>query len=447
MLTGAVPFDGDSTAEVLTQHIQSSPPSPRERRPDTPDYVENVVLMALAKAPAERFPTVYRLVEALREGERSAPRRTGSMPPEPPDAPEPEASSPSLSAPGPASQLAEAMAAEPPSSPALVALPAAPRQQISEKVSQQVRKKAGQTAIIKVNTTAPPSMTQEWFAEGDNLADAAGGSSAELPAAAPERKRMRTERVAPISYPSTDNLPAARKSPMPWIILGILAILGATIAVLFLLPAKKKKAPLASASPSAPAPVPVPVPVPVSDPSPSPPPSASVSASVSPSASASASASPSASAPPSPSPSAASRPRPSSSPRPSSGGLPALLTPRPSPSASAAPPPGSDAAQAEAAIQRGRDALAAGNAAEASDQFTQARRFDPGNTEAIIGMGEVALLQGKPSEAAVHLGEAARRRPRSGRIQRLLAKALELAGDTAGAEAARKRAQALDRVP
>src|SRR5207253_461408 len=95
------------------------------------------------------------------------------------------------------------------------------------------------------------------------------------------------------------------------------------------------------------------------------------------------------------------------------------------PPASSAPSPTltGDAAQADAAIKRGQDALAAGNFDQAASEFNQARRFDPSNTDAIVGMGEVALMQQKPAEAVVHLNEAARRRPRSGRIQRLLAKA------------------------
>jgi serine/threonine protein kinase len=63
LLTGRRPFDGSSMAQLLNQHLQLPPdlrPSPRGDRP--------ALLKALAKDPADRWPTVTAFVQALRGG-------------------------------------------------------------------------------------------------------------------------------------------------------------------------------------------------------------------------------------------------------------------------------------------------------------------------------------------------------------------------------------------
>ncbi|HLI90793.1 MAG TPA: serine/threonine-protein kinase [Ktedonobacteraceae bacterium] len=63
-LTGERPFQG-SFAEVSSQHIFTPPPPLHEKVPDTPSAVEEVVLKALAKDPAQRFPTIQAFADAL----------------------------------------------------------------------------------------------------------------------------------------------------------------------------------------------------------------------------------------------------------------------------------------------------------------------------------------------------------------------------------------------
>ncbi len=53
MLTGRVPFEGD-TSSVLAQQIVQPPPPPRERAPEIPAGLEALVLRMLAKDPAAR---------------------------------------------------------------------------------------------------------------------------------------------------------------------------------------------------------------------------------------------------------------------------------------------------------------------------------------------------------------------------------------------------------
>ncbi len=56
-LCGARPFRG-SFPEIAAQHLNVSPPSLRARNPRIPPALEEVVMVVLAKSPAQRYPTV-----------------------------------------------------------------------------------------------------------------------------------------------------------------------------------------------------------------------------------------------------------------------------------------------------------------------------------------------------------------------------------------------------
>ncbi|NLM96972.1 MAG: PASTA domain-containing protein, partial [Halanaerobiaceae bacterium] len=55
MLTGVVPFRGDSPISVALKHIQETPKRPGLINPEIPENVENIVMKAIAKDPADRF--------------------------------------------------------------------------------------------------------------------------------------------------------------------------------------------------------------------------------------------------------------------------------------------------------------------------------------------------------------------------------------------------------
>src|SRR3954451_19852417 len=55
MLTGAVPFTGDSPVEIAMKHLSATPPSVSVKRPDVPRSLDQVVLRALAKDPSARY--------------------------------------------------------------------------------------------------------------------------------------------------------------------------------------------------------------------------------------------------------------------------------------------------------------------------------------------------------------------------------------------------------
>jgi serine/threonine-protein kinase len=65
MLTGALPFQGESMGEVLVKQVAQPPPAPRGLNPDIPPAVEQVVLRCLAKEPAARFQTMRELRDVL----------------------------------------------------------------------------------------------------------------------------------------------------------------------------------------------------------------------------------------------------------------------------------------------------------------------------------------------------------------------------------------------
>jgi eukaryotic-like serine/threonine-protein kinase len=58
LLTGDVPFEGDSFVAVALRHINEPPPSILERRGDVPPRVAAAVDRALAKDPRDRFPSM-----------------------------------------------------------------------------------------------------------------------------------------------------------------------------------------------------------------------------------------------------------------------------------------------------------------------------------------------------------------------------------------------------
>jgi eukaryotic-like serine/threonine-protein kinase len=58
LLTGSVPFTGENFVAVAMRHINEPAPSVLERRPDVPLRVADAVDRALAKEPADRFPTM-----------------------------------------------------------------------------------------------------------------------------------------------------------------------------------------------------------------------------------------------------------------------------------------------------------------------------------------------------------------------------------------------------
>jgi serine/threonine protein kinase len=67
MVLGRVPFEGTTAMRIINKHIYEPPPPPRSLRPDLPEPIEQVMLKALAKKPADRYDHPGDLAQAFRE--------------------------------------------------------------------------------------------------------------------------------------------------------------------------------------------------------------------------------------------------------------------------------------------------------------------------------------------------------------------------------------------
>lgn len=67
MLTGRVPFNGETTVAIAIKHIQSPMPSPREFVPDIPRSVEQIVLKCCEKSPDRRYQNMNELIGDLKQ--------------------------------------------------------------------------------------------------------------------------------------------------------------------------------------------------------------------------------------------------------------------------------------------------------------------------------------------------------------------------------------------
>jgi hypothetical protein len=80
MLTRRVPFERANDHAKLWAHLADPPPRPSDARPDLPPELDAVVLRALAKDPAERFPSAGDLARSARSaaghGGAPGPERT-----------------------------------------------------------------------------------------------------------------------------------------------------------------------------------------------------------------------------------------------------------------------------------------------------------------------------------------------------------------------------------
>ena len=82
MLAGEPPFHGRTSQAVVARLITERPASIRTIRETVPPEVEAAVLRALAKVPADRFPTGEAFAAALRDGMTASGARPGTAEPE-----------------------------------------------------------------------------------------------------------------------------------------------------------------------------------------------------------------------------------------------------------------------------------------------------------------------------------------------------------------------------
>ncbi|MBX3066552.1 MAG: SUMF1/EgtB/PvdO family nonheme iron enzyme [Anaerolineae bacterium] len=80
MITGKVPFEGETATSVLLKHLQQLPASPRSIIPDLPEDVEFTIMRALAKDPKARFDNAKDMLLALDGKVKPAASETLIMP-------------------------------------------------------------------------------------------------------------------------------------------------------------------------------------------------------------------------------------------------------------------------------------------------------------------------------------------------------------------------------
>ena len=76
MVSGALPFDGDTTFAALAKRLHEDAPSPRIHVPNLDSRWEAVILRCLAREPSQRFASTIELLDALSGGKMPRPPGT-----------------------------------------------------------------------------------------------------------------------------------------------------------------------------------------------------------------------------------------------------------------------------------------------------------------------------------------------------------------------------------
>lgn len=76
MVTGDVPFTGESTLKVMYQRIQEKPKSPKLVNPELPNWLVRIIMRCLEKDPAARYQSAYEILADLQGSKSSAGARS-----------------------------------------------------------------------------------------------------------------------------------------------------------------------------------------------------------------------------------------------------------------------------------------------------------------------------------------------------------------------------------
>ncbi len=71
MVTGDVPFTGESTLKVMYQRLQERPKSPKITNPLVPTWLDRVIMRCLEKDPDDRYQNAYEILADLQGGSQS----------------------------------------------------------------------------------------------------------------------------------------------------------------------------------------------------------------------------------------------------------------------------------------------------------------------------------------------------------------------------------------
>jgi tRNA A-37 threonylcarbamoyl transferase component Bud32 len=76
MVTGAPPFDGDSSQQIVGKHIADPPPAASDMNPKVPRELSEVILRLLEKQPADRFHSAAETIAALESDKQPSTMRS-----------------------------------------------------------------------------------------------------------------------------------------------------------------------------------------------------------------------------------------------------------------------------------------------------------------------------------------------------------------------------------
>src|SRR5437660_687133 len=79
LLTGTVPFEGETAVAIAFKQVSAQPRPPSELNPAVPASLDAVVLRALAKDPAQRFTDADEFIAVLQQERAALPASTGAV--------------------------------------------------------------------------------------------------------------------------------------------------------------------------------------------------------------------------------------------------------------------------------------------------------------------------------------------------------------------------------
>lgn len=82
--TGRPPYEGDSSTEIIRQHLAADVPDPRHKRPDLPPPLASFIMRGLAKDPRKRPASCQEILAELGRIREEIRRKRSPSPPRPP---------------------------------------------------------------------------------------------------------------------------------------------------------------------------------------------------------------------------------------------------------------------------------------------------------------------------------------------------------------------------
>jgi serine/threonine-protein kinase len=213
MLTGDVPFKGETPTKTLTQHVFDAPEPPSKRRPDLaiPAALEAIVLRTLQKKADERFADMRALMSALERVESEL-KPAAAASATSPSAPSSPSSSPRIVAPA-ASQAPTVISPAATDSTLLAAVkPRRPGLLVAAGALGGVLVVGGTIALVRGPSHKPTSPAAAVAAQPTTTTPSASPSPSTTPTAvAPADRAAEVELVLRTTPPGADVLRGAER--------------------------------------------------------------------------------------------------------------------------------------------------------------------------------------------------------------------------------------------